>query len=1095
MRSLHLFLLYCVLTGPVIFAQSGDTAPVERARDALRDPIRFCKTAAGTTVNDHFRFMDINRIGLWLGNNGCSAHNPHSDGSGLRWPLPENRYLIFQNGPVWSATLGRQLHVGGSTYSQGLQAGAVDPATGQPDDPADPRHRVYLVTRMNRAAFMQLSAGQQDSLRMDFEEWPAALGAPFIDNDGNGVYDPDFETWLDTPTASDHPFFPGEQVLWFVANDMDKKRVSMLYGSAPIGIELQVFAWASPGHPLLDNTVFIEYTLINRGEKECEDFRFAQWSDADLGDAVDDMSGIDTTLSLHYTYNGESFDDVYGWNPPAFGYAWLQTPVTPEAGAEADYGFRTRTGYRNAGLAAYTFYVCSSPTYQDPDLHSPTGAVQMTQNMHGRLFDGAPMTDPVTGGPTSFALSGDPVLQRGWHAGLLGDGCDVRDVSASDGTLLAPGDTQKVIIATTVAATGNHILSLHTLRSSTRQLHDFYRNRRCVGAAPQFSSALYYPGPDSWAVSLTAGPFAGGTLRAVLEDAEGNVIVSTALADDGRHGDGTAGDGIFGGTITGTNHASAATLSVLHDDGREQQSWFVRNDIPLSGRVRVAAHAVLSDNLNFDGRVNPGENIRLQLRLENRSVAAIDQWHLFFMQGGAATVSNPTQHCSLHVEAGEDGFPAYDGSVSETYLQVQVPADHPPGQPLLLPVAVISEERGLWYDTLRVRVDPIGAAVREGLLQHVEGPASGTLGWRLAESEALRRTRYRVDVEGAWHEALRLRVTDEGGGRVLAEDLPFPDTLAHDAKTLDGWRLLRGSSFHAIFYDEEGEYRSPYIRTVLPEWSHPERAWFEDYAGYLVTGEEFFGSALRLYDLHPVRLVFDRGAGQRAYRWLRGAAPSYGYQDYRTIPVRAYDVSDSSAPRQITLGYVENMGRPGEDGTWMPGSPADREYLFIFADDYHETAQQQFMRPIIDVADSLDCYYALWPQRDDTFPMFEDGDSYTLIPHIPVSAADAYILDLTQDEVFTTGPVPLQYTLHQNYPNPATVNGGTEILFDTPEAGNVRIAVYDLLGRRVRTLVDGTLSRGRHSVRFLPGDLAAGVYVVELRARGVQRTRLLQLLR
>jgi hypothetical protein len=81
--------------------------------------------------------------------------------------------------------------------------------------------------------------------------------------------------------------------------------------------------------------------------------------------------------------------------------------------------------------------------------------------------------------------------------------------------------------------------------------------------------------------------------------------------------------------------------------------------------------------------------------------------------------------------------------------------------------------------------------------------------------------------------------------------------------------------------------------------------------------------------------------------------------------------------------------------------------------------------------------------------------------------------------------LPIEPRLEANYPNP--FNGQTVIPFALPTAADVRIDVFDLLGQRVRTLVDGSLSAGLHQVRWDGrGDggmsVAAGVYFYRLRA-------------
>jgi Secretion system C-terminal sorting domain len=70
--------------------------------------------------------------------------------------------------------------------------------------------------------------------------------------------------------------------------------------------------------------------------------------------------------------------------------------------------------------------------------------------------------------------------------------------------------------------------------------------------------------------------------------------------------------------------------------------------------------------------------------------------------------------------------------------------------------------------------------------------------------------------------------------------------------------------------------------------------------------------------------------------------------------------------------------------------------------------------------------------------------------------------------------IPKQYTLYQNYPNP--FNPSTTIKFDLPQAEEVNLTVYNILGERIITLVDGLLDAGYHLVVFNGENLASGTY-------------------
>lgn len=91
------------------------------------------------------------------------------------------------------------------------------------------------------------------------------------------------------------------------------------------------------------------------------------------------------------------------------------------------------------------------------------------------------------------------------------------------------------------------------------------------------------------------------------------------------------------------------------------------------------------------------------------------------------------------------------------------------------------------------------------------------------------------------------------------------------------------------------------------------------------------------------------------------------------------------------------------------------------------------------------------------------------------------ITDVTPDEV------PAEFVLHQNYPNP--FNPTTTITYSLPEAREVQLAVFNVLGQRVELLVDQVQSGGTYSVQYNASRLASGTYFYQLRAGNLVQTK------
>lgn len=74
--------------------------------------------------------------------------------------------------------------------------------------------------------------------------------------------------------------------------------------------------------------------------------------------------------------------------------------------------------------------------------------------------------------------------------------------------------------------------------------------------------------------------------------------------------------------------------------------------------------------------------------------------------------------------------------------------------------------------------------------------------------------------------------------------------------------------------------------------------------------------------------------------------------------------------------------------------------------------------------------------------------------------------------------VPDKYNLYQNYPNP--FNPETKIKFDIVKQSNVKLKIYDLLGKEVKTLYSGDLNAGKYEFSFNAKELASGMYLYKL---------------
>ena len=94
--------------------------------------------------------------------------------------------------------------------------------------------------------------------------------------------------------------------------------------------------------------------------------------------------------------------------------------------------------------------------------------------------------------------------------------------------------------------------------------------------------------------------------------------------------------------------------------------------------------------------------------------------------------------------------------------------------------------------------------------------------------------------------------------------------------------------------------------------------------------------------------------------------------------------------------------------------------------------------------------------------------------------------------------VPDVYALGQNYPNP--FNPSTQVRYALPEQSQVVLTVYDMLGRKVRTLVNGVQDAGYRSVMWNATSdqgtpVSAGMYIYTIRANEFYQVKKMILLK
>jgi hypothetical protein len=447
--SKFLFLFFISIS-VLLFAEDGNKKDSKSLNKTQGTPVR--------------TFLNINGLSTQIYNDGNSDITPDGN-SGVIFPKGSGKTAVFESGLLWGAQVAGdpQVRVGGSAYRQGLQAGKIL-SPGVAEDPALAKNRIYRVrpdiypggppVDLSGADEGISESAIRAQYELDWNQWPAADGAPYDDKNSNGKYDP----------ASDVPGVKGaDQTIWFVANDLDPAATTFMYGTNPLGIEMQATIWAYAQTGALGNMFFRKYKLINKSNINFDSMYVSMWSDVDLGNSTDDFAGCDTSLSLGYCYNANATDDTYKpLPPPAVGFDFFQGPILDGVAGEdrnkngvddaADFGIFdgkvVGPGKINLPMTAFYYFARGDASVTDPTQGAPQGSTQFYNFFQGKIgLTGQYFVDPNTLQPTTYVMPGDPQTRSGWIDGQLLPAGDRRIGSASGPFQMKPGDIQEVVVA------------------------------------------------------------------------------------------------------------------------------------------------------------------------------------------------------------------------------------------------------------------------------------------------------------------------------------------------------------------------------------------------------------------------------------------------------------------------------------------------------------------------------------------------------------------------------------------------------------------------------------------------------------------------
>ncbi len=427
-----------------------------------------CQLGAATVDLDigNVRARMYNRGGLfWIG--GYPTYEvPRGSGSNA----------IFASGLWVGGMTGGELRMAAATYSDWeFWPGPLDDQANPPADCAA-YDRIYLV---DRADLERLDATGEAT--DDIRDWPLQLGAPVTDGDG----DPDNYDLA----AGDRPEILGDQMAWWVMNDAGNLHFTT--ETSPIGLEIQVSAFAFARDDAPGNSTFYRYRLRYKGAQPWEAAHFGFWSDPDLGNAGDDYVGSDSLLGMGFVYNGDEFDGGpygYGEAPPALGYDILRGPIADTDGIDNDYDGQVDETDEAQSMTSFVLYNGNSSLPGNP-----SEAEQYYHYLRARWRDGEPITIGRNGRgysttPTHFMFSGNPpefwTEDQPTPGGVPHVPSDRRFIMATGPFDMQTGDTVDIWLAIVWSRGSDRLDSVRRLKEDAAFVQTFFDDGMTAPAPP-----------------------------------------------------------------------------------------------------------------------------------------------------------------------------------------------------------------------------------------------------------------------------------------------------------------------------------------------------------------------------------------------------------------------------------------------------------------------------------------------------------------------------------------------------------------------------------------------------------------------------------
>jgi hypothetical protein len=422
--------------------------------------------------------LEPNNISAYFQSTGIFDQNTtYGNIAGFEWPKGSNKFAVFTAGLTIAAKVNDTLRMVAASYLGEYTPGYC--VNGVPY--TNSNFKIYKVSR-----------GDNQNTNPDWLNWGLMVpyGAPFVDVDNNGIYDPA----IDTPgvkNAASTIFLSMTDGFYNSHNPGE----GFGGGTSPLFAEVHLTAWAYT-QPSYADMQFLKFVIINKGTQPWTRTYFSLVTDPDLGWANDDYVGCDTARKLGYCYNSNNNDPVYGTAPPAVGFLLLKGTYSKYTNPPMQLDMTSFDHFINPGIGL-------PPPCESAPIGEPMGAYHL---MQGYKKDSTCWLDPTQlitppnyYRKTKFLWPGDPESNIGWTEikGMIqncnglsygnpvipnppGDRRLVLNSGAENLTVM-PGDTQTIVVCQLIARGTSNLNSVTKLKQLADVAIQFYNSGYIIG--------------------------------------------------------------------------------------------------------------------------------------------------------------------------------------------------------------------------------------------------------------------------------------------------------------------------------------------------------------------------------------------------------------------------------------------------------------------------------------------------------------------------------------------------------------------------------------------------------------------------------------